>query len=224
MKMKSAYPFRISIFVTVGAAAAALMGSASAATIVASTVTSTTSIINTSGTGGSVVSAANFGEAAVTVNGILHGAGSAAGANLTHNLTFEGDFRNGQTGHGGVLETLFSGIAGANGITMSVSGLTVGREYLYQAYWEGVPGQTLVVTIEGDSISNVADAALGVLISYQFTATDTILNIFMDRDDATGGDPNNWLSGYSLQTTVPEPSAALLGGLGLLALLRRRRS
>lgn len=203
-------------------AAAALVGSASAATIVASTVTSTTSIINTSGTGGSVVSAANFGEAAVTVNGILHGAGSAAGANLTHNFGFEGDFRNGQTGHGGVLETLFSGIAGANGITMSISGLTVGREYLYQAYWEGWPDQSLNVTIELDTLNNVADAALGVLISYQFTATDNTLNIFMDLTNVSGG--NNWLSGYSLQTTVPEPSAALLGGLGLLALLRRRRS
>jgi hypothetical protein len=30
------------------------------------------------------------------------------------------------------------------------------------------------------------------------------------------------LTGYVL-TTVPEPSSALLGGLGLLALLRRRR-
>lgn len=223
MKMKSTSPFKASMILVVGSAVAALMGSASAATIVASTVTSPTSIINTSGTGGSVISAANFGEAAVTVNGIFHGAGSAAGANLTHNFTFEGDFRNGQTSHGGVLETLFSGIAGTNGITMSISGLTVGREYLYQAYWEANPGQTLAVTIEGDTLNNVADAPLGVLISYQFTAGDTLLNIFMDRDDALPGDANNWLSGYSLQTTVPEPSAALLGGLGLLALLRRRR-
>ena len=107
---------------------------------------------------------------------------------------------------------------------MSISGLTVGREYLYQAYWEGVTGQTLSVTIEGDTLNNVADAALGVLISYQFTAGDDTLNIFMDRDDGiTTGDLNNWISGYSLQTTVPEPSTALLGGLGLLALLRRRR-
>jgi MYXO-CTERM domain-containing protein len=33
---------------------------------------------------------------------------------------------------------------------------------------------------------------------------------------------NGWDSGFSV-TTVPEPSAALLGGFGLLALLRRRK-
>ncbi len=34
---------------------------------------------------------------------------------------------------------------------------------------------------------------------------------------------NGWDSGFSVQTSIPEPSAVLLGGLGLLGLLRRRR-
>ncbi len=34
---------------------------------------------------------------------------------------------------------------------------------------------------------------------------------------------NGWDSGFSVET-IPEPSAALLGGLGLLGLLRRRRA
>jgi hypothetical protein len=60
------------------------------------------------------------------------------------------------------------------------------------------------------------------LISYEFTADDDTLTIDIDRDDSLGGDPNNWLSGYSLQV-VPETSAVLLGALGAVALLRRRR-
>lgn len=35
---------------------------------------------------------------------------------------------------------------------------------------------------------------------------------------------NGWDSGFSVQTSIPEPSAVLLGGLGMLGLLRRRRA
>jgi hypothetical protein len=200
-----------------------LICNASAATIQISTVSTDTDIVNT---GGMLVSSANFGEAAVTINGVFHGAGSTAGTNLTDNFAFEGDFRNGQTGLGGNLEILFSGIAGASGgaaNVLSLSGLTIGQDYLFQTYWEGVVGQTLTITIEGDNTNGVADQPTGILISYAFTAIDDTLNISVDRDDASGGDPNNWLSGYSLQTVVPEPSSTALLGLGGLALILRRR-
>ena len=198
--------------------------SSGAATIVASLLDQETDIVNT---GGSLVSAANFGAGEVlTVNGLLHSAGTAGGgANFTINNTFQGDFRNNASGlpDGTPLNELLDGIAGANGITMSISGLTIGQEYLYQTYWEGNAGTTLTITMEGDNLSLVPDQVPAVLISYQFTATDSILNINIDRDDAVSGDPNNWLSGYSLQT-IPEPSSsALLGVLGAFALLRRRR-
>jgi MYXO-CTERM domain-containing protein len=42
----------------------------------------------------------------------------------------------------------------------------------------------------------------------------------------TAGDPSRNVNGdrvFSV-TAIPEPSAALLGGLGMLALLRRRRA
>jgi hypothetical protein len=164
-------------------------------------------IINT---GGALISAANFGEAAVTINGIQHGAGSASGAGLTTNKTFEGDFRNGQSGLGGKLETLLSGIAGANNLTLALSGLTVGTEYLFQAYWEGWPGEKLDFTAEGQTI-NITDQN-ATLITYRFTATDGTLNISLNKTQTgTPADGNEWLSGYSLQV-VPDNYAAWIAG------------
>ena len=43
------------------------------------------------------------------------------------------------------------------------------------------------------------------------------------QDGNFGDDPDPGLGGYIMHSAIPEPSAALLGGLGLLALLRRRR-
>lgn len=43
------------------------------------------------------------------------------------------------------------------------------------------------------------------------------------QDGNSGDDPDPGLGGYILHSAIPEPSVALLGGLGLLALLRRRR-
>ena len=85
------------------------------------------------------------------------------------------------------------------------------------------------VELLGDTLSPVLSQGPAVLISYDFIAGDTTLNIFMDRNDGLSGDPNNWLSGYSLQEVppVPEPSTFALATLGLLGLgwcgRRRRR-
>jgi hypothetical protein len=168
-----------------------------------------TDIINT---GGALISAANFGEAAVTINGILHGAGSASGANLTIGGTsalFEGDFRNGQSGLGGNLEILLSGIAGRNSMTLAISGLVIGKEYLFQGYWEGWPTEQLDFTAEGTTI-NVTDQN-ATLITFRFTATDDTLNISLNKTVAVDG--NEWLSGYSLQEvpdSAPDFTTALL--------------
>ncbi len=57
-------------------------------------------------------------------------------------------------------------------------------------------------------------AALSIGQAYTFHLTTA-------KDSTTGG--NNWAIDDLKLTGIPEPSAALLGGLGLLALLRRRR-
>lgn len=56
--------------------------------------------------------------------------------------------------------------------------------------------------------------------SYTFTATGSTIRVAVRGNQ--GGDSDGVLN--SIGVTVPEPSAALLGGLGLLALLRRRRA
>jgi hypothetical protein len=184
-----------------GRSAWGFTASASARSISTSILDEEGDIVNT---GGALVSAANFGESAVVVNGLTHGAGSAAGTNLAHNFFFEGDFRNGASGlpPGSIMDRLLSGIAGANPIEMSIGGLSVGRNYLFQAYWEAnaTGGQSLDITMEGvDNLGSVPARAPAVLISYEFTAGDDTLNVAIDRDDGLGGDQNNWLSGYSLQ-------------------------
>ena len=178
-------------------------------------------------TGGTLVSAANFGEAAVTINGIAHAAGSAGGANLTLNEDYEGAFRDepgeaGATGAGatGEMFTLLSGIAGFNAspLSLDISGLTIGQDYLFQAYWEANAGETLSVDFEGDTAA-IADNIKGVLISYTFTAGDDTFNATFENDTV-----GNWVQGYSLQV-IPEPStaAALFGVVGLCAVALRRR-
>lgn len=178
-------------------------------------------------TGGTVVSAANFGEAAVTINGIAHAAGSAGAANLTLNDTFQGPFRGpdwtdyvGAAGFTDEMATLLQGIAGNDSgpLTLAISGLTEGQDYLFQAYWEADSGETLTVNFEGDTEA-IVDQEPGTLISYTFTAGDETFNASFAASVA-----NPWISGYSLQV-IPEPStaAALFGVVGLCAVALRRR-
>jgi len=46
----------------------------------------------------------------------------------------------------------------------------------------------------------------------------------IDYNDTTAGLNGGVGNSYITITAVPEPAAALLGGLGMLALLRRRRN
>ncbi|WP_411846213.1 hypothetical protein AAFN60_00600 [Roseibacillus persicicus] len=54
-------------------------------------------------------------------------------------------------------------------------------------------------------------------------ATDIAQLEFSSVNFNQGGNSGYWLDNVTVNTVVPEPSAALLGGLGFLVLLRRRR-
>ena len=228
------------LLITSTALAAALSTGAQAGVITTTVLNDNESqIVNT---GGGVISAANFGAASsgtatVDINGIIHAVASATNngdggdniANLAINSTFDGHYRGGAStgaGYTGDMQNLMAGIAGIahpNVLTLDISGLTIGTDYLFQAYWEANNfSQTANIVFEDlDSQSGIAgDGEKGVLISYTFTAGDDTLNVSFNRN---GGSDNPWLQGYSLQV-VPEPGSLALISLGGAMVLRRRRN
>ena len=105
-------------------------------------------------------------------------------------------------------------IAYSNSIsTITIPGLTVGQEYRLQMISFGSSGAG--VTVEGDAaVWNNANS----LFTADWIAGDTTADIVLSR---TGDEIN--FSGYALHA-IPEPGAAILGSIGALALLRRRRN
>lgn len=88
---------------------------------------------------------------------------------------------------------------------------------------------------DGNVTGNVQSNDLGatgasnstILSAFQITVNNTIdadADLRLDWDSVSGGAGNAIIAGYTVQTiAIPEPSAALLGLLGLLVILRRRR-
>ena len=115
--------------------------------------------------------------------------------------------------------------------TISLSGFTVGQEYLVQFVLadtrndSGIPGRT--ITIEGTSANISGQNST----AYTFAYTTGEFGVVTAKFTPSVGDTAftftpNMGSGTqinAIQVLVPEPSAALLGALGLLGLLRRRR-
>jgi MYXO-CTERM domain-containing protein len=83
--------------------------------------------------------------------------------------------------------------------------------------------QTLTIVLDTTADQWSAEWFLGNTsigeAAFAVDTNPTINYVGFGRNDGAGID----LSSFSLTEAVPEPSAALLGGLGLLALLRRRR-
>jgi len=203
----------LKIAVGVIAAAGLTAVSAYAGTITKSPLADETDIVNT---GSALVSACDFGLATdpdMDINGIVHPTGSANGAGLTvSNVTGEGDWNiTSASAHypaGSDMLELMEGFAMSDSnekvgpIVLNISGLTIGKQYLFQGYWDN--GQSLnstfSVTCEGDTLENIKYAGdnLGTLISYTFIATKASLDVSMIR---TGGEVWNkpWWQGYCLQ-------------------------
>jgi hypothetical protein len=118
-------------------------------------------------------------------------------------------------------------------LTLRLTGLTVGETYavyLYsvdaragsagraQAYWDGFSSPAFTGNTSGSFSQSAATVVMG-----SFTADAAFQDIFIQETDGAGNDDTH-LSAYTLYA-VPEPSSAvLIGSVGLLSLLRRRRS
>lgn len=127
----------------------------------------------------------------------------------------------------------YSGSLQASGVdfTIDLSGLTVGKDYKIQfvlADNRDNNGYATILakgaTVTGDSARYRYSYTAGqfAVITASFTADATTAQF---QPGQRWGDavPNaTFLSGIQV-LAVPEPSTALLGGLGMLALLRRRR-
>lgn len=215
---------------TAALASMALAASSHAATIVwtgSTFFTDNTSPFNMAtgqfATTGTQILAENSGGGSVTFDGITF-----AAPTIGFDASF-GDY------HQGTPVTLASTGTYMNATvagTVSLTGLTSGYTYRIQALV--YDGRSLYAgkTVEFDStnLGVYSNGVLnvkwgdGLLATGTFVADAASQNFTIQTfnvDTTASGGQLNAITLY--QTAIPEPSAALLGGLGMLALLRRRR-
>lgn len=120
------------------------------------------------------------------------------------------------------------GVTGSAGETITISfdfGSSNGTTYagvFTASLWDGTPGGTLL----GSYVPTNQSA--GVVVPFSFNVvlgSNTASNLFVQFNAASSGSLGFEQARLDnvLVTSVPEPAAALLGGIGLLGLLRRRR-
>lgn len=209
--------------------------SANAANIIWSTPQAISASTDVS-TQGTLFTAKSTGYNSYTVNGVLFDANAA---NITS--TFErgdGGYMGGQA-FIGTNDTVGQAYAGLmdfshayNGwtsaaATITFTGLTINQEYLVQ-YWvadyRGFTNDRALTLTGGANTSGAlrfldSDNTYGIHGSYvigTFVADATSQSIVASANEST-------MMNAAQLRAIPEPSATLLGGLGMLCLLRRRR-
>jgi len=201
--------------------------SSQAATITwgsATTISSSTDV----STAGTAVYATYFsGVGAAPATAVVNGVTFDKQGTGTGNITITTGIANASIGTGSVTDTAYQKILDAPWYdieTATLTGLTNGQQYQVQV-WSQDPryNNATVTTISGgpslaiDSDFGSASSGFGQFAIGTFTASGTT------QDIAFGDADNGIVNAISLRA-IPEPSAALLGGIGMLCLLRRRRA
>ncbi len=234
-------------------AALALSGSANAAGVWStitwtddsslSFITSTTVTHSGDFNSAATVNGFTFESITISLNGLnpsgfgtFGTAGSHTGTNFTvasSALTANTFTYNGSAGVSGTASgNLSAGLIGFDGdvlpggtITYTLTGLTTNTNYAFYFFSPEWGETDRTGFLDGsDDVGNtfVVDQSAGAgdkIIKYAYnTGASTSFTMTVTSDTQNVG-----LHNYAFVNAIPEPSAALLGGLGLLALLRRRR-
>jgi hypothetical protein len=220
-------------------AALAMAGSATAATTISYTYQTISDLSATSWVvpaGATPVTAVNFGS-----GGTTNWAGVAwtNGFTLPNNdgvidVGFAGAIRYDgyHSNTGGASQMLWEGSYSGTSNPLVLDGFSVGQEYLVQFVLAdtrggGVEGRT--ITIDGTSANIASQDSSAYTFAYSSGNFAVVTARFVANESSfsfaplvNGGDAGVQINALNI-LTIPEPSAALLGGLGFLALLRRRR-
>jgi len=125
-------------------------------------------------------------------------------------------------------DTMLSRFLWGGGTTITLSNLTINQEYMFQLFEADT--RTIATSFTAEVTNTVGavtstfnttqtyggNSRSGFVIDGTFVADATTQTFTLRRNDGFH------LNAYQLRQ-IPEPSTALLGGLGLLTLLRRRR-
>jgi hypothetical protein len=114
---------------------------------------------------------------------------------------------------------------GSGGVTITLNNLDFNQQYLVQIwtpFWDGANWRTQFVAGNSSGLLDLGHPD-GITRMSQYVVGNFTADATTQTIQATGE-----LAGYGIPSfiqvrAIPEPSSALLGGLGLLALLRRRR-
>lgn len=222
-------------------AAIALVASASgAATVTYSTYIATSSTDTswiTSPVGSTEVAAFNVGGGQTTLGGLtwLDTVGAGGVQNTATAIDFY--YHSPGVAWGNYASVFYSGGPGLlnsggwwpsnTSAIIDLRGFTVGQEYLVQfvfadtRYDGGTISLQALSGVTGNSASTTYSYTDGkyLVVNAQFTA-DTADTTWIPSANGGAGEQINAIR----IVAIPEPSAALLGGLGMLCLLRRRRA
>jgi hypothetical protein len=137
---------------------------------------------------------------------------TAGSGNLPTLTTLKFDVVTAVANSTGAMDTTFQLFAAADGGLFSAVGLS--GTALNPNTVDLIPGDA-ISSLGAITSANIDLTGLAPANSYEFRIAL--------RDNSSAGTKTTWIQGIQV-SAIPEPSSALIGGLGLLALLRRRRN